>query len=212
MQTSKQALSGHTRKQRGAALFMALIFLLVLTVLGVFGMNLSRLENLMAGNTQYQTQALNNAEYVLIAAEADLKSLSTDMFRTGDVAGDYYYPHNDAQTPPQTLIDFDSNTTGTQQATDLVWAFSHADVTLPDLNGDGLDTDGDTVADDGTGMYVIQDAGDDNDKGSEHSVSTTVMGKGAPGAIVQVFLVTAQSGAARGAKRILQSVVVTDPL
>ena len=53
------------RRQAGAALFMALIFLLILTLLGVFGMNVSRLENLMAGNTQFQTTALNTAEYTL---------------------------------------------------------------------------------------------------------------------------------------------------
>ena len=51
--------------QRGAALFMALIILLVLTILGVVGMNVSKLENMMAGNIQFQTTALNDAEYVL---------------------------------------------------------------------------------------------------------------------------------------------------
>ena len=66
-------------RQRGAALFMALIFLLILTVLGVYGMNVSRLENLMSGNAQFQTTALNNAEYVLAKAERDLETIEMAM-------------------------------------------------------------------------------------------------------------------------------------
>jgi len=189
--------------QDGAALFMALIFLLVLTVLGVFGMNISRLENLMAGNTQFQTEAMNNTEYVLVAAEDDIKTLATDKFSAGvDVAGDHYYPLG--------TTDFDSVASGTQQPTDLVWTFSAAKVALPDINSDGSDTDGDSVADDGTGEYVIQDAGYDNNKGECETVTCEL--DPLAGAIVQVFLVSAQSGTSRGARRILQSVVVTDPL
>ena len=63
-------------RQDGAALFMALIFLLILTILGVFGMNLSRLENLMAGNAQFQTTALNNTEYVLVRGENDIRAIA----------------------------------------------------------------------------------------------------------------------------------------
>ncbi len=67
--------TGISSRQNGAALFMALIFLLILTILGVFGMNSSRLENMMAGNNQFQTAALNNAEVVVNAAELDLQSM-----------------------------------------------------------------------------------------------------------------------------------------
>jgi len=52
---------------------MALIFLLIMTLLGVFGMNQSRLENLMAGNNQFQTLALNHAELMLDAAIQSLQ-------------------------------------------------------------------------------------------------------------------------------------------
>lgn len=189
------------RKQAGAALFMALIFLLVLTLLGVFGMNVSRMENLMAGNTQFQTLALNNAEYILIAAENDIKSIGSNPFDP-DVAGDQYYPLS--------TVDFDAGTSGTQQPTDLVWTFASAGVSLPDINSDGSDTDSDGTADDGTGQYVIQDAGLDNTAGEDESVAANM--NPLAGAIVQVFLVSARSGSSRGANRILQSVVVTDPL
>jgi Tfp pilus assembly protein PilX len=63
-------------RQKGVALFMALVILLVLTILGVFGMNMSRLENMMAGNNQFQATALSNAELaVSVAEQAMLASL-----------------------------------------------------------------------------------------------------------------------------------------
>ena len=63
-------------RQKGVALFTALIMLLVLTILGVFGMNLSRMENMMAGNNQFQVTALSNAELaVSVAEQAMLASL-----------------------------------------------------------------------------------------------------------------------------------------
>ena len=67
--------TGISSRQKGAALFMALIFLLILTILGVFGMNLSRLENMMAGNNQFQMAALSNAELAVDEAERDLTAM-----------------------------------------------------------------------------------------------------------------------------------------
>jgi hypothetical protein len=72
------------------------------------------------------------------------------------------------------------------------------------------DTDGDSTVVQAGILYVIQDAGLDNSAGEDASVSGNT--NPLAGAIVQVFLVSAQSGTARGAKRIVQSVVVTDPL
>ena len=69
--TDKPGYIKASRRQRGAALFMSLIFLLILTILGVFGMNISRMENLMAGNAQFQTSALNNAERASSTARND---------------------------------------------------------------------------------------------------------------------------------------------
>ena len=163
------------QKQAGAALFMALIFLLILTLLGVFGMNMSRLENLMAGNTQFQVTALNNAEYTLARGIEDILQVEIDGLSYPTAAG--YHSAGDIEP------------------SDLVWSFTRKDVTLPDGN---------------TGEYVIINAGTDNDDGEDNSYSGVITP--APGAIVQVFLVTAQSESSRGAKRIVQSVVVTDPL
>ena len=184
-------------RQHGAALFMALIFLLILTILGVFGMNFSRLENLMAGNYQFQASALNNAEYVLARGVKDIE----DIAKTRDIPfsawadDDHYYT-------------LGSTPGGTPK--DLVWPFTSEQISIPDINGDKSDTDGDGTADDGTGHYVIENAGLDNSKGEDASYAGTI--NPLPGAIVQVFLVTAQGEGSRSAKRIVQSVVVTDPL
>jgi Tfp pilus assembly protein PilX len=185
-----------THRQNGAALFMALIFLLILTILGVFGMNLSRLENLMAGNSQFQTTALNNAEYVLARGEKDIE----DIAKSGSVPFSAWSVDDQYYTVGTTDI---TGTTPVETPKDLVWPFTSEMVSLPDLNGDG-------TADEGSGKYVIENAGLDNSKGEDASYSGTI--NPLPGAVVQVFLVTAQSESSRGAKRIVQSVVVTDPL
>lgn len=56
-------------QQKGAVLAISLMILVVLTVLGVAGVNGSILDFMMAGNTQFQTRALANAENALIEAE-----------------------------------------------------------------------------------------------------------------------------------------------
>lgn len=175
MQTTRHKSYRTRQQQAGAALFMALIFLLILTILGVFGMNVSRLENLMAGNSQFQTTALSNAEYTLARAVEDIQKVESDGLAYPTTAG--------------------YHTVGDIEPSDLTWSFTKKTVTLPDGS---------------TGEYVILNAGTDNDDGEDSSYTGTITP--APGAIVQVFLVTAQSESSRGAKRIVQSVVVTDPL
>lgn len=202
---------GFPSRQQGAALFMALIFLLILTMLGVFGMNVSRLENLMSGNAQFQTTALNNAEYTLARAERDLEDTASALFNgTGtnpfvvsDTTDQYYCANNNSclvSTGDGNLID----------PAALVWTFSSNQVELPDVNNDGSNTDGDASADDGTGQYVIIDAGYDNAEGE--CLTQQCMLESLAGAQVQVYLVTAQSTSSRGAKRIVQSAFVTKPL
>lgn len=50
------------KQQSGIALILGLIFLLILTILGISGMRMARLELLMAGNEQFYVQALAAAE------------------------------------------------------------------------------------------------------------------------------------------------------
>jgi type IV pilus assembly protein PilX len=49
-------------RQTGATLVVGLILLLVLTVVGVSGMNTATMEVAMAGNTQFQSDAFQEAE------------------------------------------------------------------------------------------------------------------------------------------------------
>ena len=175
MQSTRLKSYRSCHRQAGAALFMALIFLLILTILGVFGMNVSRLENLMAGNAQFQTMALNKAEYTLARGIEDILKVEADGLAYPTTAG--------------------YHTVGDVDPSDLTWTFTTKSVSLPDGS---------------TGDYIILNAGTDNDDGEDSSYTGVITP--APGAIVQVFLVTAQSASSRGAKRIVQSVVVTDPL
>jgi hypothetical protein len=171
-----QTPSIHAR-QRGAALFMALIFLLILTILGIFGMNISKLENLMAGNAQFQATALNDAEYTLSRAVEDIQGIADAGLPYP--SADHYHDISDATIEPDAYV----------------WDFTTAPVTLPDG---------------GTGEYIIVNAGLFNDDGepADYTGVTSPL----PGGTVQVFLVSAQSQSSRGAKRNVQSVVVTDPL
>ena len=56
------ATASPTDRQRGAALVVGLILLLVLTVLAISGMTTASLELLMAGNAQYQERAFQAAD------------------------------------------------------------------------------------------------------------------------------------------------------
>ena len=84
------------RRQCGTALVMALLFLLVLTILGVLGMGNARLGNMMAGNHQFQAVALSNAEQVISAAEQVLIS------SLGGAKPACYYPTTETIDPSQT--------------------------------------------------------------------------------------------------------------
>jgi len=64
-------------KQRGIVLVAALIMLLILTLLGVTAMNTTNLQTLMAGNNQFQTLALSQAEATVQSAEAVIENVIT---------------------------------------------------------------------------------------------------------------------------------------
>lgn len=60
----------HTSKQNGAALVISLLFLLVLTIIGVASVSTTSLQERMAGNTREQNLALQAAEAALRDGEA----------------------------------------------------------------------------------------------------------------------------------------------
>ena len=73
--------------QRGAALVVGLVLLMILTLLAISGMNTSTLELQMAGNFQFSQNAFQAAEIGL------QRAMSTDKFAT-----------NIASATPKTLI------------------------------------------------------------------------------------------------------------
>lgn len=178
MQYTPHKTQTPSSRQKGAALFMALIFLLILTILGVAGMNISRLENLMAGNALFQTTAFNDAEYTLARGVERILQIRANN-----------EPYPSAEAGFHSIQDFGVD------PEKLDWGgFTKQQVTVPGS---------------GTGFYIIEDAGLENTDVAKDVIKKFLPD---PGATVQIFLVSAQSESSRGAKRIVQSVVVTDPI
>ena len=174
--TDKPGYITASRRQRGAALFMALIFLLILTILGVFGMNISRMENLMAGNAQYQTSALNNAELAISTARTGLQNAldgGLEFLSTGDYLYDSSGENPLAEKVDPSLLDWSKFNHGTlpgDSASKFVVEYAGCDVKL-----------GNTVDDCNASCFDTQSCG-------------------------YVFLITTQSESSRGAKRNVQQV------
>jgi type IV pilus assembly protein PilX len=78
--------TGTTRRQRGIALVVALVFLLVLTILGVTAVNSSIMQGLMSTSYQQQTVTLSGAENLLLEAEFDID----DIVLNGVAGRDYF--------------------------------------------------------------------------------------------------------------------------
>ena len=73
-------------EQSGATLIVGLVLLLVLTVVGVSGMNMATMEITMAGNAQFQQDAFQMAETAIdiqIAQRDYTTTAPTDLARLG---------------------------------------------------------------------------------------------------------------------------------
>lgn len=77
------AVHAWRRQERGVVLVIALIFMLVLTILGVTVMNTSALEGRMAGNTQETNRAFQGAESAIENVFAD-GSAFNELVNVGD--------------------------------------------------------------------------------------------------------------------------------
>lgn len=94
--------------QRGMALITSLLFLLILTLLGLAGMQGSLIQERMAGNYEHRNFAFQAAEAGLRDAEAYLKALdpTTDFNNSGGL----YTPAASDQTPRWETVDWTDNT------------------------------------------------------------------------------------------------------
>src|SRR6185503_3219663 len=84
--------TGLPRSQRGATLIVGLVLLLVLTVVGVSGMNTATMQITMSANTQFQQDAFQMTEDAIDIAIAT-QNLNTDPLTpmTVDWIGDPSY-------------------------------------------------------------------------------------------------------------------------
>lgn len=90
MNTSR--FPGSSRHQRGAALIVGLIMLLLLTLIGVAGMRDTLLQEKMAGNMRDREIALQAAESALRAGEAQLAQLTEPVFTNTNGLYDHNTP------------------------------------------------------------------------------------------------------------------------
>ena len=166
-------------RQRGAALVVSLMFLLIMTILGVTAMNTATLGTMMAGNAMFQATALSEAELILREGEEDIETniVGLSPAKEWDTGGDHYYLRT-GNADPNNLID----------PSELDWSFTEQTSAL--------------VA---GGSYVIELAVEDEVIPGE-DVDVGCLN---PGSCVDVYLVSTQSQHHRGAKRIVQGVYVT---
>jgi hypothetical protein len=106
MPVTASTLRNTPDRQRGIALVVALVFLLVLTILGVGAVNSSIMQGLMSASYQQQAVTLAGAENLLLEAEADID----DLVVNGLAGRDYY-------------IDLAATPTDVFPATDLAQAW-----------------------------------------------------------------------------------------
>ncbi len=108
-------------KQKGAALLLSLVFLVVLTLLGVSAMQGTLLQERMAGNFRASHAAMDAAEAALRAGEAYLEQASIGPF-DGTVTGLYSSTQcNDGGNPPLPVPCWELASTSWSEVTTGSW-------------------------------------------------------------------------------------------
>ncbi len=96
------------RRQAGLSLIMGLLFLALLALLGLAAMNVSLLEERMAGNAQDRTLAFNAAEAALRDCETVLQAANLPVF---DGSNGLYQPAAIGADPVWESIDWNASGT-----------------------------------------------------------------------------------------------------
>ena len=86
----------YSARQTGAALAVGLVFLLVLTIIGISSLGTTSLEERMAGNLQEQTKAFQTAEAAVV------RTLTVGGLSTGDVCNQTEQTFSDIDSYNQT--------------------------------------------------------------------------------------------------------------
>lgn len=165
--------------QRGAALVVGLLLLLVLTILAISGMTTASLEMLMAGNEQYQERAFQAAD------SAVERAIASGIYNTNVTIGNYTTP-TDPNVPPepvrgtgrtgcaQTIPSTNTATSNSQDCYEYFVRFDEQSGTTP-VPGGGYSL--------GTGFnayHFVVDAYGTSNRGaqSDHQASFYVIGPG----------------------------------
>jgi type IV pilus assembly protein PilX len=117
-------------RQSGAALALSLMMMAVLTLISVASMNTTLLEMLMAGNLQFQTNTLINAENTLTTAEQAAK---TETLATYTNAGGKYDITQVSERDPLAMSSSNSITASTGN----LYMLEHAGTQTPPGNSNG---------------------------------------------------------------------------
>jgi type IV pilus assembly protein PilX len=138
--------------ERGAALIVSLILLLIMTIIGISAMNGARLEVSMAGMMQREEVALRGAERALMAAE---KYMENTVGTFDDMADGHYLPA-DGVDPSVTdwtnIVSLGESEVAELSARDAFIVEYEGEVTLP---GSALNDGGDTIPGDKVNVYRI---------------------------------------------------------
>ncbi|HEU5338836.1 MAG TPA: PilX N-terminal domain-containing pilus assembly protein [Sulfuricaulis sp.] len=187
--TIKHSHSFEPHSQQGVALVMSLVFLLLLTMLGVTALSTTSLEEKMAANSKERNTSFQAAESALVVAEAWINAqINKPIFP--DNAKGLYLPNT--CTSPTTKPVWDCPTLNWSSTTNLVVYPSTPTATV----SGGLTKVGTQP------KYIIEDLGETPEKGGSVVMGSTYKGKGNT-----VLRVTSRgTGSADAAQAMVQSV------
>jgi type IV pilus assembly protein PilX len=161
-------------KQTGAVLVISLIILLLLTIIGVTGMQTTSLEERMAGNMRDKSLAFESAEAALRDAETFMETVFTLGAFNADGSDGYY---DNSIRDIWTAVDWDgSNVGNTNKAVTAASA-------IPGVE---------------PGKYVIQYIADSKEEDITGGINLNNIGQGTGGGNTSIFRITARGTGASG--------------
>lgn len=111
--------TGNPAAQGGAALVVALVLLVVVTLMGISSMTMSNYDTVMAVNTQATVAALSEAENGLVDGEGFISTNfpSVPTFDWSAASDDGLYMTGDLGGTPADVVDWESETGAYESAT-----------------------------------------------------------------------------------------------
>lgn len=175
------------KKQKGAALVLSLLILLVMTLIGVTAMQTTTMEERMAGNMNDINIAMQVAEATLRAAEEDVDTLfSTGDFDASGGSDGYRFSQYNAPDP------FDSS--------DTAWGGNFW------TNTHSKEYTGINPGNNNYGRYYVELIGETGNTGNVKELTMIGYGETAGGGTVNSFRITARgTGQSGTAAVVLQS-------